>query len=397
MRGKCVRSELVITGFGAVGVFGGSCDALCAAVASGKPYAAPSVRLGDSYLSAEITDFDLRRYRHTAYGHRAPRISQYAMAAAAQAIDEARLEDRRCDRDEVAVVFGTGNGPAEVVTRNLHAITADGLGAVEPLAFQESVFNAPGSRISIEYGFRGPLLALPMGWAAGGHAVAAAAELIEAGHAEAALVVAADEITPLTHGAVAALGLARGAEAAASHGGRPRIPVYPSEGAAAVVIETRVHAARRDVRPVLELAGWGVRSDTFGVGAKGRGPASLSKAMQSALARGPGSPKTHVTQIARVYAGSYCSADADQAEADALAEVFGEAACPPLLNLRPIIGETKAPAALFNLIVAAAAIGASQRPADPPGGDCSETQDAVLCNAFWVNGTNTSLLVRRPG
>ncbi len=389
-----MRSELVITGFGAVGAFGGSCDALCAAVASGKPFAAPSVRLGDSYLSAEMTDFDLRRYRHTANGHRAPRISQYAMAAAAQAIDEARLEDRRCNRDEVAVVFGTGNGPAEVVARNLRAITADGLGAVEPLAFQESVFNAPGSRISIEYGFRGPLLALPMGWAAGGHAVAAAAELIEAGHAEAALVVAADEITPLTHGAVAALGLARGAEAVASRGDRPRISVYPSEGAAAVVLETRAHAVRRDARPMLELAGWGVRSDVFGVGAKGRGPASLSKAMQSALARVSRSPMSLVTQV---YAGSYGSADADQAEADALVEVFGKAACPPLLNLRPIIGETKAAAALFNLIVAAAAIGGQQRLGDQPRGDRSETHDAVLCNAFWVNGTNTSLLVRRPG
>lgn len=392
---RLMQAELVITGFGAVGSFGGSCGELCAAIAKGRQLAWPSSRLGREVFSAEIESFDLGRHRNTANGHRAPRLSQYALAAAAQAIAAARLEDRRCNRDEVAVVYGTGNGPAEVVARNLEAITSVGLDAVEPLAFQESVFNAPGSRISIEYGFRGPLLALPMGWAAGAYALAAAAELIAFGHAEVVLVVASDEVTPLTHDAMCALGLARGGAAGCSvagrsRGRRARVPVLPSEGGAAVVIETRAHAHRREVEPALELAGWGVCSDAFGVGPKGKGQAALGPAMRAALARGD------ECQVAQVYAGSYCSADADQAEAAALAQVFGGTGCPPVANLRHVIGETKAPSALFNLIAAENLLRQQAQSAAAAVGAGARVANAALCNAFWVNGTNASLLVRRP-
>lgn len=402
-----MRDELVISGFGAVGPFGGSCEALCNALSEGRQLAWDSPRLGAGWRSAEIIDFDLARFRRTAKGHRAPRISQYALAAAAQAIAAAALEDRRCDRDDVAVVYGTGNGPGEVVGRNLDAITRGGLGAVEPLAFQESVFNAPASLISIEYGFRGPLLALPMGWAAGGHAVAAAAELILAGHAEVALVVASDEVTSLTHDAMVALGLARASQAdGIVRGQRRHVPVYPAEGGAAAVIETSAHAEKRGAKSLLRLAGWGVCSDAFGVGPKGSGPASLGLAMEAALAMAPG------CRSATIYSGSYGSADADRAEEDALAQVFGHAHGLQQFNLRQVIGEAKAPTALFNLIAAEAMLRGLAAHAWPGNESSSEAgiapdadarnhvdasgTDAALCNAFWVNGTNTSLLVQRP-
>lgn len=369
-------AELVITGFGAVGSFGDSPSALLDALRAGEPLSWPGQRLGAQVRSAEIRDFDLARFRRTAKGHRAPRVSQYALAAAAQAIAAAGIDDRRVARDDVAIVYGTGNGPGEVVAKNLAAITGDGLGAIEPLAFQESVFNAPASLVSIEYGFRGPLLALPMGWAAGACAISVAADLIAAGHASLALVVASDEVSALAHDAMAALGLVRGAAAGTGLPGRRPIPFFSSEGGAAIVIEARAHAAQRGATPLLELAGHGLASDAFGVGPKGLGPAALSQAMQRAL--GDASQR----RPALLYAGSYGSDDAEHAESDAIAQVFGAARPPRAINLRRVTGEAKAPMALFSLIAATAALAA-------PG-------DAALCNAFWVNGTNASVLVRRP-
>ncbi len=391
-----MQAELVITGFGAVGSFGGSCDALCQALAQGRQLVSPSPRLGEGWESAEIVDFDLARFRRTAKGHRAPRLSQYALAAAAQAISAAQLEDKRCSRDEVAVVYGTGNGPGEVVARNLDAITRAGLGAIEPLSFQESVFNAPASLISIEYGFRGPLLALPMGWAAGGHAMVAAAELIRAGHAEVVLVIASDEVNALTHDASCALGLARVRDAAPLRRGRRQLPVHPSEGGAAAVVETRAHALRRGATPLLVLAGWSVCSDAFGVGPKGRGPASLALAMKTALAQSALSQAPE-HRVSVVYAGSYCTEDADRCEKAAMEDVFGPADCPSQLNLRHVIGEAKAPTALFNLIAAEARLrGTDHYGLAAADAGANANVNAALCNAFWVNGTNTSLLVRRP-
>src|SRR5262245_27007543 len=143
--------DLLITGFGALGVFGGSHERLWRALLDGTPLSTPCERLADKSLAPQITGFTLDDYKRTAKGHRAPRISQYALASAAQAIDQAKLGAKGVDNDAVAIVYGTGNGPNDVVERNLGAITGAGLDAVEPLSFQESVFNAPASLISIEY------------------------------------------------------------------------------------------------------------------------------------------------------------------------------------------------------------------------------------------------------
>lgn len=398
--------NLVITGCGALGGFGGSQERLWQSLLDGTPLLGPCSRLADRSLAAEIADFNLDDFKRTAKGHRAPRISQYALAAAAQAIEQARLGAKDVDKDAVAIVYGTGNGPNDVVERNLGAITRSGLGAVEPLSFQESVFNAPASLISIEYGLRGPLLALPMGWAAGGYAVAMAADLILFGHACVAIVVVSDELSDIGHSAMKALKLISPSTDPAN-AIRPfdiaRSGAICGEGAAALVLETREHAAARGAVALLELAGWGTASDSFGVGAKRSGDA-LAGAMRQAVDRAGG------LRPDVIYAGSYCTADADRAEASAIAATFGDAPRPVVTNIRGAIGEAKAPTGLFNVLAAQASLRTSTVPAtigcrqiDP---ECDihvatrttelSRMDAVMCNAFWVNGTNTSLLLRLP-
>ncbi len=398
--------DLVITGFGALGGFGGSHERLWQALLDGRPLLAPCSRLADRSLAAEITDFNLDDFKRTAKGHRAPRISQYALAAAAQAIDQAGLGAKAVDKDAVSIVYGTGNGPNDVVERNLGAITSSGLGAVEPLSFQESVFNAPASLISIEYGLRGPLLALPMGWAAGGYAVAMAADLIEFGHASVAIVVVSDELSDIGHSAMKALKLFS-PSCDPANAIRPfdaaRSGAICGEGAAALVLETREHAAVRGAVPLLQLAGWGSASDSFGVGPKRNGDA-LAGAMREAVDRAGG------LRPDVIYAGSYCTADADRAEAAAIAGTFGGDKRPRVTNIRGAIGEAKAPTGLFNILAAQASMRSGTVPATTgcrqidPECDidvCTRATDlpgidAVMCNAFWVNGTNTSLLLRLP-
>jgi 3-oxoacyl-(acyl-carrier-protein) synthase len=396
--------ELVITGFGAVGSFGGSHERLWQALLDGTPLLSKCSRLADQSLAAEITGFNLDDYKRTAKGHRAPWISQYALAAAAQAINQAQLGAKAVDKDAVSIVYGTGNGPNDVVERNLGAITRSGLGAVEPLSFQESVFNAPASMISIEYGLRGPLLALPMGWAAGGYAVSIAADLILFGHASAAIVVVSDELSDIGHSAMKALKLIS-PKSDPSEAIRPfdtaRSGVICGEGGAALILETREHAAARGAIPLLELAGWGIASDRFGVGPKADGLA-LTSAMQQAVSRA-GGLRPNV-----IYAGSYCTNDADLAEATAIASTFGGEKRPLVTNIRGAIGEAKAPTGLFNILAAETSLRTGMVPAttgcrqvDP---QCDidvcmrPTQltdlNAVMCNAFWVNGTNTSLLLK---
>jgi 3-oxoacyl-(acyl-carrier-protein) synthase len=396
--------DIVITGLGAVGGFGNSPSELWEALQARQPSWLRSQRLDGNPLSAEMSDFDLNNFRRTVKGHRVPRISQYALAAAAQAITHARLDAKGVDKDAVSVVYGTGNGPNDVVGKNLLGIVTRGLGGVEPLSFQESVFNAPASLISIEYGFRGPLLALPMGWAAGGHAIAMAADLIRFGHTPVAVVVASDESTALGHRAIKALGMVT-----PNDGGEEAIRPFDvrhnggiiGEGASALVIETLAHAQARAAIPLMRLTGWAMSADTFGTGAKGKGKPAIREAMASALQMADRS------QVDLIYAGSYCTTDADQAEAEAMIALFGRAATPPITNIRGAIGEQKGVSALFNAVAACQSLQTGVMPAtigceqiDPAcavdvvlAERAGLTLDAVLCNAFWVNGANAAFVL----
>lgn len=399
--------ELVVTSIGAVGSFGNSPEDLWNALLKADPLARPSQRLNSGHLTTEIQNFNLNDFRRTAKGHRAPRVSQYALAAAAQAISRSNLTAKGVDKDAVSIVYGTGNGPGEVIARNLSAITHEGLGAVEPLSFQESVFNAPASLISIEYAFRGPLLALPMGWSAGGHAIAAAADLLQFGHASVAIVVTSDELEFLGHDANCSLRMVTpndGKEEVTRPFDSRHNGAVIGEGGAALVLETREHAEARGAPILMELAGWCVASDVFGVGPKGAGEASLRLAMNGAIQHAGGKmPQA-------VYSGSYCTADADRVEARAVNTVFHTFETPWVSNIRGTLGEAKGVSGIYNLIAAEASLrtgvvprtgGFEQR---DPGCDINVTisntsidgLDSVMCNSFWVNGTNTSVIVRRP-
>lgn len=394
---------IVITGLGAVGPYGSSTEELWAALLAGQPVAGPSRRFAGAPLVGEIVDFDLNRFRRSAKAQRSPRVSQYALAAAAQAIKAAGLDAKGVDKDAVGIVYGTGNGPSDIIERNLECLHSSGLGGIEPLCFQESVFNAPASMVSIEYGFRGPLIALPMGWAAGGIALCQAADMVRFGHARAVLVLAADEMGHLGHQAFSRIKLvspADGGDEATRPFDRRHNGILMAEGSAALVIERLDHARARGARALCELAGWALTGDASPVGPKDGAPEGIADAMRQALAEA-GEPTADV-----IYAGSYCTRDADLAEARAI-----HAICPDarVANLRGVVGEAKAPSGLLNVIagiqtlasgVVAPTAGFDEADPDQPPLALSNRPvemgavRSVLANGLWVHGLNSACLLR---
>jgi 3-oxoacyl-[acyl-carrier-protein] synthase II len=401
----------VITGLGALGVFGGSTDALWQALLAARPLPDTSNRLPGGGPCAHVGPwFRLDEFKRTAKGHRAPLITQFALAAAAQAITQSGITGRGIDKDAVALVYGTGNGPNVVVENNLEAIVQGGLGAVEPLSFQESVFNAPASLISIEYGLRGPLLALPMGWAAAGYALAQAADLIAFGHAQAVIVVVSDEMSQIGNTAMRGLRLISDAmtpDQVCSPYALHRSGASNGEGAAALVLESPAHAAARGQAVLAQLSGWATTTDTYGTGPKRDGQA-LVRAMAQAQSQAQSQAGGAAPDL--IFGGGYGTVDADLAEAKAIAEQFGPPdTAPRLTNLRGTIGEAKSATGLFNVIAAIRAMREGFVPATAgchaPDPACLSqirlVQDGIalaslqrtMCNAFWVNGTNSSVVV----
>ncbi|MFH1466569.1 MAG: beta-ketoacyl synthase N-terminal-like domain-containing protein [Pseudomonadota bacterium] len=129
----------------------------------------------------------------------------------------------RSDLDRLPVVWGNGLGELAPIARFLERLYGEGPQAASPLAFQNSVTNAPVGHLSIGLGLRGPSETLSAGGASGGMALLRAVDLLRLGVHDAVLVVAGDDLNevverafgglpspPSTGEAMAALLLTRG-------------------------------------------------------------------------------------------------------------------------------------------------------------------------------------------
>lgn len=107
------------------------------------------------------------------------------------------------DLARTAIVYGSYVGEVVATSRFLDRLFREGPAAASPLAFQNSVYNAPVGHLSINLGLTGAHETISAGAASGIAAVHRAYDLLTLGQAEDVLVLAADDINPTTSTAFA--------------------------------------------------------------------------------------------------------------------------------------------------------------------------------------------------
>ena len=153
--------RVAITGAGAIGPFGVGTGALWDALGAAERTFAPCTRYRSLLPCAEAVKPDLRRMLHTGQTSRMSLVSQFAIAAVHLALVQAQLPvGKGADGKAVGIVYGTAHGPAATTQEIYDDLIDRGAAAVKPRAFQESVFNAPASLASIQFGLKGPIQAL---------------------------------------------------------------------------------------------------------------------------------------------------------------------------------------------------------------------------------------------
>lgn len=344
-----MTSDVVVTGLGMVGAFGDNEEAL-ASVLNGERNCFGKCSLFETdHQVAEVSNFRLADYVRNPRAERSPRLSQFTLAASAQALKQAGLDGGRATNESTAIVFGTCNGPAAATERNLDAIVGEGMAAVEPLVFQESVFNAPASLVSIQYGIKGPVMVLPMGRIAGLLALKKGCDMLRLGTAEHVLVIAADELAGASYEATDKLGFISpndgGREAA-----RPFDPgvngAIFGEGAVAMLLELAPQAARRGATPRGKISGCAVGCDGSGPCIPYPGSDTLARVMRCALAQAG----RQANDVDHVFAGTIATYDSDRVELNALGDLFaGSEPRRPVISIKSVIGETGGASGLFNI------------------------------------------------
>jgi len=244
----------------------------------------------DCQIAAEVKDWDPTRYMDAKAARRAARFSQFAIAAARQAVDDSglRIDDR--NRDDVAVVMNTGGGGVDIIADSQTVFIQKGPDRVGPMTVPAMAPNMASCQVAMTLGTRGPTITSVAACAAGIFAFVEAKRLIDLGEADVVVTGGAEaNIIPV---AVAAMSNMR---ALSTRNDEPEKACRPfdldrdgfvyGEGAAAAVVESLEHAQRRGARVYAELAGGAVTSDAYHVTAPEPSGYSAAMAITRALKR----------------------------------------------------------------------------------------------------------------
>lgn len=403
--------RLAITGIGMVGPFGTGKDNFWQGITGGKNFLRPVTRYKSPRLAGEVSDFSLKEFVKNPRLTGLPLVSQYALASAVAAVSDAGIGFKDENKERAAVIFGTANGPCHTAERIYSSIIERGKKFVDPLLFQESVFNAPAGLISIYFGIKGPCLALPVGPAAGGYAMTAAVNYLLNYDIDCAIVVASDELSKTVHEALTYLRVIS-PDDNKEEGMRPfdrtRNGLVLSEGAVAMVLERDTISLQRGARIYGEVIGCGMASDGYRIADNNPDGSGLCRAIKDAMHQAKITPDD--IDCVMAMAQSHKKIDAMETKAIKMA-LRKKAYDIPVSSVKSSIGETIGAGGLFNVAAGLFAIRDGIIPPTInyrfPDEECDidvvanyarkMEVNTVLVNSFSWGGIYSSIIVRRYG
>jgi 3-oxoacyl-[acyl-carrier-protein] synthase II len=351
--------------------------------------------------SIEIQDWDWSPYYASPKeARRADLSEQFAVAAAAEAMDQAG--DLSAERERIGTIFGTGVGGIHTLEEQMLVRLERGERRVSPFLVPMMMANAPGAAVSMRYGLQGPNETICTACAAGTHALVYAARLIAWDLADA--VVAGGTEHAGTATSLASFG---NMTALSSTGtSRPfdtdRDGFVMGAGAAAFVLEEWNMAIDRGATIVGEILGGGSNADAHHITAPAPGGVGAIRCMRLALDDAGLQP----SDIRQVNAHGTSTPLNDAAEAAAVAAVFGEHSV-PVVSTKGVTGHALGAAGALE---AAAVLLSFEKRQIPPTANTKVLDDGVeidvvigeprewepgptLSNNFGFGGHNGSIIV----
>jgi 3-oxoacyl-[acyl-carrier-protein] synthase II len=266
-------------------------------------------------IAAEVKGFDPLKYLDVRAARRMARFSQFAVAAAAQAVEDAELDISRLDPYRVGVVMNTGGGGVPDIAEGERTFLEKGPGRVSAFLVPMLAPNMPSCQIAMRYGIRGPVITSVAACAAGAYAFVEAKWIIDRGEADVVIVGGTEaSLHPLT---IAAFDNMRALsrrnhdpQGACRPFDKDRDGFVFGEGAVAMVVEKLEHALKRGAPIYAELSGGALSCDAYHVTAPEPSGEAAAQAMIRALrnanigpeevnyivAHGTGTPLNDVTE-----------------------------------------------------------------------------------------------------
>ncbi len=261
-------NRVVITGMGAVTPVGNDVKTFWESLTAGKCGIGPITRFDTAeykvHVAAEVKDFDPLRYMDKGDVRKYDLFCQYALAAAAQAVEESGVLGT-LPPERIGTYFGSGIGGIGTFEEQHQALLEKGPRRVSPFFIPALIINMAGGLIAIKYNFQGASLPSVTACATGNNAIGEAYRAIKHGYLDAVLAGGAEAaIVPVGLAGFSnmkALSTTEDPLSACVPFDARRNGFVMGEGAGALLLEEYGHAKARGAKIYAELCGYGVTCD----------------------------------------------------------------------------------------------------------------------------------------
>jgi len=288
--------KVVVTGMGVVSPLGNSLDETWQGIKEGKSGIANITGFDCTdykvQIAAEVKDFDASQFVDKREARKMARFTQFAVAAAVQAVKDAGLTKETIDADRTGIMLGNGIGGFEIYESSFKKYFESGPARIPPMTVPLLIPNEAAGNISMLFGIHGPSWTLATACASGTDALGNALDMVRSGRMD--MCLAGGTEATVTGFGISGFTILQ--TLASDYNSEPAKACCPfdkkrsgfimGEGAAILILEEYEHAKKRGAKIYAEFAGYGSSSDAYHLTSpdpSGTGGAlAMTKALQDA-------------------------------------------------------------------------------------------------------------------
>ncbi|EPF31816.1 beta-ketoacyl-acyl-carrier-protein synthase II [Treponema maltophilum ATCC 51939] len=288
--------KVVVTGMGVVSPLGNSLDETWQGIKEGKSGIANITGFDCTdykvQIAAEVKDFDASQFVDKREARKMARFTQFAVAAAVQAVKDAGLTKETIDADRTGIMLGNGIGGFEIYESSFKKYFESGPARIPPMTVPLLIPNEAAGNISMLLGIHGPSWTLATACASGTDALGNALDMVRSGRVD--MCLAGGTEATVTGFGISCFTILQ--TLASDYNSEPAKACCPfdkkrsgfimGEGAAILILEEYEHAKKRGAKIYAEFAGYGSSSDAYHLTSpdpSGTGGAlAMTKALQDA-------------------------------------------------------------------------------------------------------------------
>ena len=286
-----MKTRVVVTGLGVVTPIGNDVDSFWNGIKNKEVGIGPITCFDTAdfkcKLAAEVKDFDPKAYMDSKTARRMERFSQFAVAAASQALAQSGLHMEQEDPFRVGVSIGSGIGSLQEIERGCKKLEEKGPSRVNPLMVPIMISNMAAGNVAIQYGMKGKCINVVTACATGTHSIGEAMRSIQYGEVDVMLAGGTEAaITPIGiagFSALTALCTNEDPKRASIPFDKDRSGFVMGEGAGVVVLESLEHAKARGAKILAEVVGYGATCDAYHITSPAEDGSGAARAMLDAI------------------------------------------------------------------------------------------------------------------